>query len=74
MKDRVLPTSGTDGLSDSFVSFAIERDVPSSDLHHPGGDDGDGQGEEHEAAGPLHPPALLGQRNVPTQAPQPAQT
>lgn len=56
------------------VSFGTERDVPSSDLHHPGGDDGDREGEEHEAAGPVHPQTLLRQRNLPPQTPQPAQT
>lgn len=44
--------------------FATEGDVPSSDVHHPGGDDGDGAGEEHEAVGPIHPQTVLWQRNL----------
>lgn len=51
-----------------------ERDVPSTDLHHPGGNGGYREGEEHEATGPVHPQALLRKRNLPPQTPQPAQT
>lgn len=56
------------------VFCPAEGDVPASHLHRPGGDGGDGEGEEHEAAGALHPQALLRQRNLPPPAPQPTPT
>ncbi|KAF3858241.1 hypothetical protein F7725_011442 [Dissostichus mawsoni] len=37
-------------------------------------DDGYREGEEHEAAWPLHPQTLLRQRNLPPATPQPTQT
>lgn len=64
----------TDGSGDSSVClvFSTERDLPSSDLHRPGGDGGDGEGEEHEAAGSLHPQAVLRQRHLPPPTSQAA--
>lgn len=77
-RSRLQCHSSTDGSSDSlsffFFFLPAEGDLPSSDLHRPGGDDGDGEGEEHEAARSLHPQAVLRQRDLPPQTPQPAPT
>lgn len=51
-----------------------EGDVPATDLHGSGRDDGDRPGEEHASARPLYPPPVLWQRDLSAETPQLSQT
>lgn len=51
-----------------------EGDVPTTDLHGSGRDDGDRQSEKHASAWSLYPPPVLRQRDFPAETPQLSQT